>query len=126
VPGPANPTQWDNGYFDLLFGYEWELVDTPAGAKVWHAVDVKDEDLAPDAEDASIRVPTMMTTADIALREDPEYKKISKHFMKIQKNLQMPLLRPGLNYYIEIWVQKLGIWVLKFHKKKEFGWILCH
>ena len=76
----ANPTQWDNGYFDLLFGYEWELVDTPAGAKVWHAVDVKDEDLAPDAEDASIRVPTMMTTADIALREDPEYKKISKHF----------------------------------------------
>ena len=76
----ANPTQWDNGYFDLLFGYEWELVDTPAGAQVWHAVDVKDEDLAPDAEDASIRVPTMMTTADIALREDPEYKKISKHF----------------------------------------------
>ena len=76
----ANPTQWDNGYFDLLFGYEWELVDTPAGAKVWHAIDVKDEDLAPDAEDASIRVPTMMTTADIALREDPEYKKISKHF----------------------------------------------
>ncbi len=76
----ANPTQWDNGYFDLLFGYEWELVDTPAGAKVWHAVDVKDEDLAPDAEDSSIRVPTMMTTADIALREDPEYKKISKHF----------------------------------------------
>ena len=76
----ANPTQWDNGYFDLLFGYEWELVDTPAGAKVWHAVDVKDEDLAPDAEDSSLKVPTMMTTADIALREDPEYKKISKHF----------------------------------------------
>ena len=76
----SNPTKWDNGYFDLLFGYEWELVDTPAGAKVWHAVDVKDEDLAPDAEDSSLKVPTMMTTADIALREDPEYKKISKHF----------------------------------------------
>ena len=76
----ANPTQWDNGYFDLLFGYEWELVDTPAGAKVWHAINPKDEDLAPDAEDSSIKVPTMMTTADIALREDPEYKKISKHF----------------------------------------------
>ena len=76
----ANPTQWDNGYFDLLFGYEWELVDTPAGAKVWHAIDPKDEDLAPDAEDPSIKVPTMMTTADIALREDPEYRKISKHF----------------------------------------------
>ena len=76
----ANPTQWDNGYFDLLFGYEWELVDTPAGAKVWHAINPADEDLAPDAEDASVKVPTMMTTADIALREDPEYKKISKHF----------------------------------------------
>ena len=76
----ANPTQWDNGYFDLLFGYEWELVDTPAGAKVWHAIDPKDEDLAPDAEDSSIKVPTMMTTADMALREDPEYRKISKHF----------------------------------------------
>ena len=76
----ANPTQWDNGYFDLLFGYEWELVDTPAGAKVWHAINPKDEDLAPDAEDPSIKVPTMMTTADMALREDPEYRKISKHF----------------------------------------------
>jgi len=76
----ANPTQWDNGYFDLLFGYEWELVDTPAGAKVWHAINPADEDLAPDAEDSSVKVPTMMTTADIALREDPEYKKISKHF----------------------------------------------
>ena len=76
----ANPTQWDNGYFDLLFGYEWELVETPAGAYVWHAVDPKDEDLAPDAEDASKKVPTMMTTADISLREDPIYKKISKRF----------------------------------------------
>ena len=76
----ANPTQWDNGYFDLLFGYEWELVDTPAGAKVWHAINPKEEDLAPDAEDPSIKVPTMMTTADMALREDPDYRKISKHF----------------------------------------------
>ena len=76
----ANPTQWDNGYFDLLFGYDWELVDTPAGAKVWHAINPKEEDLAPDAEDPSIKVPTMMTTADMALREDPEYRKISKHF----------------------------------------------
>jgi len=76
----ANPTQWDNGYFDLLFGYDWELADTPAGAKVWHAINPKEEDLAPDAEDPSIKVPTMMTTADMALREDPEYRKISKHF----------------------------------------------
>ena len=76
----ANPTQWDNGYFDLLFGYEWKLVKSPAGAHIWHAIDPMPEDLAPDAEDASIRVPTMMTTADMAMREDPAYRKISKRF----------------------------------------------
>ena len=76
----TNPTQWDNGYFDLLFGYEWEQVTTPAGAIVWHAIDQKDDDLAPDAEDPSKKVPTMMTTADMALREDPIYNKISKRF----------------------------------------------
>ena len=76
----ANPTQWDNGYFDLLFKYEWELVDTPAGAKVWHAINPDESDLAPDAEDASKKVPTMMTTADMALREDPSYREISKRF----------------------------------------------
>ena len=76
----SNPTQWDNGYFDLLFGYEWEQATTPAGAIVWHAIDQKEEDMAPDAEDSSKKVPTMMTTADIALREDPIYKDISKRF----------------------------------------------
>ena len=76
----SDPTKWDNGYFDLLFGYDWELTKSPAGAHIWHAVGQKDEDLAPDAEDASIKVPTMMTTADMALREDPIYRKISKHF----------------------------------------------
>ena len=76
----ANPTQWDNGYFDLLFKYEWEQVTTPAGAIVWHAIDPAEEDLAPDAEDPSKKVPTMMTTADMALREDPDYNKISKRF----------------------------------------------
>ena len=76
----AKPTKWDNGYFDLMFRYEWELVKSPAGAHQWHAVNPKEEDLAPDAEDASINVPTMMTTADMALREDPVYKKISKRF----------------------------------------------
>jgi catalase-peroxidase len=78
----SNPIQWDNGYFELLFGYEWELVKSPAGAHIWHAVDPRTEDLAPDAEDASIRVPTMMTTADMAMREDPEYKKISKRYQQ--------------------------------------------
>lgn len=76
----ANPTKWDNGYFDILFGYEWELVKSPAGAHQWHPIDPKDEDLAPDAEDSSVLVTTMMTTADMAMREDPSYRKISKRF----------------------------------------------
>ena len=75
-----NPIQWDNGYFDMLFGHEWKLVKSPAGANQWHAVNPKEEDLAPDAEDSSIRVPTVMLTSDMAMREDPIYKKISKHF----------------------------------------------
>ena len=77
-----NPTQWDNGYFDMLLGYEWKLTKSPAGANIWHAVDPKEKDLAPDAEDASKKVPTMMTTADMAMREDPEYRKISERFHK--------------------------------------------
>ena len=76
----ANPTVWDNGYFDLLFGYEWELTKSPAGAFIWHAIDQREEDMAPDAEDASKLVPTMMTTADMALRMDPAYEKISRRF----------------------------------------------
>ena len=76
----ANPIKWDNGYFDLLFGYEWEKVETPAGKIVWHAVGQKEEDMAPDAADPSKKVPTMMTTADMSMREDPAYRKISKRF----------------------------------------------
>ena len=76
----ANPTKWDNGYFDLLFGYEWELVKSPAGAFQWHPINPKQEDLAPDAQDGSIKVTTMMTTADMAMREDPAYRVISKRF----------------------------------------------
>ena len=75
-----NPTQWDNGYFDMLFGYEWELVKSPAGAHQWHPVSPRDEDMAPDVEDSSIKVTTIMTTADMAMREDPSYREISKHF----------------------------------------------
>jgi len=78
----ANPTKWDMGYFDLLFGYEWELVKSPAGAWQWHAKDVAEKDLAPDAEDPSKRVRTMMTTADMAMRMDPVYEKISRRFHK--------------------------------------------
>ncbi|MFF2481370.1 catalase/peroxidase HPI [Paenibacillus sp. NPDC058071] len=76
----ANPTQWDNGFFDLLFGYEWELTKSPAGAHQWKPVNPAAEHLAPDAEDASIRVTTIMTTADMALRLDPAYEKISRRF----------------------------------------------
>jgi catalase-peroxidase len=75
-----NPIQWDNGYFDMLFGYEWELIKSPAGAWQWAAKDVADKDLAPDAENPGKRVPTMMTTADMALRMDPIYEPISRRF----------------------------------------------
>ena len=76
----ANPTQWDNGYFDVLLGYEWELVQSPAGAHQWAAKDLAEKDKAPEASDSSQRVGLMMTTADIAMKEDPEYRKISEHF----------------------------------------------
>ncbi|MBU8919403.1 catalase/peroxidase HPI [Bacillus sp. FJAT-29953] len=76
----ANPTQWDNGYFDLLFGYTWWLTKSPAGAYQWLAVDPAEEHLAPDAEDSSKRVPTVMFTSDMALRYDPIYEKISRRF----------------------------------------------
>jgi len=74
------PTQWDMGYFDMLFGHEWELTKSPAGAWQWHPKDVADEDLAPAAHDPSKRVPTMMSTADMALRMDPIYEPIARRF----------------------------------------------
>jgi catalase-peroxidase len=76
----ANPTQWDNGYFDLLFGYDWNLTKSPAGAWIWEPVGVTEEDMAPAAHDASIKVKTMMTTADMAMRMDPIYGPISKRY----------------------------------------------
>lgn len=77
-----NPTQWDMGYFDVLLGYEWRLTKSPAGAQQWEPINLAEKDHAPDAEDSSIRVGIMMTTADMAMREDPEYRKISEHFHK--------------------------------------------
>lgn len=74
------PTQWDNSYFDMLFGYEWKLTKSPAGAYQWEPVNPIEQHLAPDAEDSSKRVPTMMTTADMAMREDPEFEKIARRF----------------------------------------------
>lgn len=75
-----NPIAWDNGYFDVLFGYEWELTKSPAGANIWHAVDLKDEDHAPEVDGSGKKVPIMMTTADMAMRMDPAYEKISRRF----------------------------------------------
>ena len=75
-----NPIQWDNGYFTTLFKYDWELTKSPAGAWQWLAKDVADEDMAPDAHDPSKRHRPMMTTADMAMRMDPIYEKISLRF----------------------------------------------
>ena len=79
-PWTKNPAQWDNGYFENLFKYEYELVKSPAGAFQWHPIGLEEENHAPDVEDSSIKVTTMMLTSDLALREDPEYRKVSMHF----------------------------------------------
>lgn len=76
----ANPTKWDMGYFDVLFGYDWDLVKSPAGAWQWVPVNPNSEHLAPSAHDQSKKVTTIMTTADMALRMDPSYATISKRF----------------------------------------------
>ncbi|WP_102796233.1 catalase/peroxidase HPI [Bowmanella denitrificans] len=76
----THPTQWDNGYFEMLFKHEWELTKSPAGAWQWQPVDIRDEDKPVDVEDASIRCLPMMTDADMALKMDPEYRKISEKF----------------------------------------------
>ncbi len=75
-----NPTTWDNGYFDMLFGYEWELTKSPAGAHQWTPKNCKPEHLIPDAHDPTKKHPPMMTTADLSLRFDPAYEKISRRF----------------------------------------------
>ena len=75
-----NPIQWDNGYFPTLFKYDWELTKSPAGAWQWLAKDVAEEDMAPDAHDPSKKHRPMMTTADMAMRMDPIYEKISLRF----------------------------------------------
>ncbi len=77
-----NPIKWDNSYFDVLFGYEWELTKSPAGAHQWGPKDVADKDLAPDAHDPSKRHAPIMTTADMAMRMDPIYEPISRRFHK--------------------------------------------
>ena len=75
-----NPTTWDNGYFDMLLGYEWTLEKSPAGAWQWRAANVRPEHMIPDAHDPTKKHAPMMTTADLSLRFDPVYEKISRHF----------------------------------------------
>ena len=76
----TNPTKWDNGYFYLLFNYEWELVKSPAGAHQWEPVNIKEEDKPVDVEDPSIKLNPIMTDADMAMIKDPIYRKISERF----------------------------------------------
>jgi catalase-peroxidase len=76
------PITWDNSYFETLFGYEWELTESPAGAKQWRPQDGAGSDAVPDAHDASLRHQPMMLTSDLALRLDPVYEPISRHFME--------------------------------------------
>ena len=79
-PWTANPTQWDNGYFDLLFKYEWALTKSPAGANIWHPINIVESDMAPEVNDADVKVTPMMTTADMAMIKDPSYRAISERY----------------------------------------------
>lgn len=76
----THPTQWDNGYFELLFKYDWELKKSPAGAWQWEPVDIQDDDKPVDAKDPSVRCNPIMTDADMAMKMDPQYAKISERF----------------------------------------------
>ena len=80
----SNPTKWDNGYFDMLFKHDWWLQKSPAGAWQWEPVNIAEEDMPADVEDPSIRRKPMMTDADMALRFDPEYRKIAERFRNDQ------------------------------------------
>ncbi|ARE84078.1 catalase-peroxidase [Roseovarius mucosus] len=77
----THPTKWDMGYFKLLFGYDWELTKSPAGAQQWQPIDIKEEDMPVDATDPSKRVMPMMTDADMAMKMDPAYRAICEKFM---------------------------------------------
>ncbi|MDP5084535.1 MAG: catalase/peroxidase HPI [Yoonia sp.] len=76
----SNPIKWDMGYFDVLFKYDWELTKSPAGANQWKPKNIEEADMAPDPADPSKKVPIMMSTADMAMKMDPAYEKISRHF----------------------------------------------
>jgi len=89
----TNPTKFDMGYFDLLFGYEWELKKSPAGANQWEPVNIKEEDKPVDASDPSVRHNPMMTDADMAMKVDPAYRAICEKFMADPKYFQETFAR---------------------------------
>ncbi|MDG1723876.1 MAG: catalase/peroxidase HPI [Flavobacteriaceae bacterium] len=80
-PWTTNPIQWDMGYFDLLFKYDWELKKSPAGANQWHPINCAEEDMVPQVDGSDEKVLPMMTTADMSLKVDPIYRKICEHFI---------------------------------------------
>ena len=81
-PWTPNPIQWDSGYFDVLFKYDWALNKSPAGASIWNPVNVSEDDMAPEVDGSGEKVTLMMTTADMAMIKDPEYRKVSERFHK--------------------------------------------
>lgn len=89
----SEPTQWDNGYFKMLFEHEWELKKSPAGANQWMPVDIKEEDMPVDVEDPSRRTMPIMTDADMAMREDPIYREISLKFKDDQEHFSETFAR---------------------------------
>jgi catalase-peroxidase len=93
----THPTKWDNGYFHLLFNYEWQLTKSPAGAWQWEPIDIKEEDMPVDVEDPSIKLKPMMTDADMAMIKDPIYREISERYYKDPDYSPICLLVPGSN-----------------------------
>ena len=114
------PVTWDNSYFETLFGYEWELAESPAGAKQWHPKDGAGSDAVPDAHDASVRHAPMMLTSDLALRLDPVYEPISRRFLEHPDELALAFAKAWykllhrdmgpVSRYLGPWVAEAQLW----------------
>jgi len=117
------PTKWDNGYFHLLLNYDWELKKSPAGAWQWEPVDIKEEDRPVDVEDPSIRHNPIMTDADMAMKMDPAYRKISERFYNPRLTLMKSLHGPGSNSRTVTWVRRRATSARMCRTKTSSGWI---
>jgi catalase-peroxidase len=114
------PTTWDNSYFETLFGHEWELTESPAGAKQWKPKDGASADAVPDAHDPTVRHAPMMLTSDLALRTDPAYEKISRHFLEHPDELALAFAKAWykllhrdmgpVSRYLGPWVAEPQLW----------------